>query len=276
MSVISDRFVQAEILIGDTPIRYRVAGDTGDPVLYLDGLHGGRWNAALQQLASRYRLFAPDLPGLVQWLSDGQGVQKLAHLFGSFIQGAIPNRRAHIVGTSVGASVALWVAVQAPALVDKLVIASPLSFRPGGVGRLSGLSDEDRLRRLYAHPERLERVDADASVRALDRMELLPTLEPRDDALFEKLGDLHVPVRVLFGTGDGIVPSEAARVYRKHIPRCHVTFVYEAGHVIDVDRPQAFVRLVDEFLSHGEGFFLNRGSTGYMRAPEGKLPTGAI
>jgi hypothetical protein len=64
--------------------------------------------------------------------------------------------------------------------------------------------------RLYAHPERqapLPPLDPAmrAKQQALVRRVIGP---PRDEALESRLPDLHVPVLVLFGTMDRMLPSE--------------------------------------------------------------------
>ena len=63
-----------------------------------------------------------------------------------------------------------------------------------------------------------------------------------------RLADLHVPVLVLFGTLDRMIPSEMGRLYCEKLPTCTLILVYDAGHALDADRPEAFVSAVDDFL----------------------------
>ncbi len=81
----------------------------------------------------------------------------------------------------------------------------------------------------------------------------LPELEDR-------LADLNVPVLVLFGTLDRVIPPEAGRIYREKLPNCHFILVYDAGHAVDADRPEAFASVVVDFLQRGEGFLVRRES----------------
>jgi len=66
---------------------------------------------------------------------------------------------------------------------------------------------------------------------------------------------------VLFGTEDRMIPPEMGRVYRQILPNCHLVLVYDAGHVIDGDRPEAFVSVVSDFLERREQFVVTRTSS---------------
>jgi pimeloyl-ACP methyl ester carboxylesterase len=71
---------------------------------------------------------------------------------------------------------------------------------------------------------------------------------------------LDLPVLVLFGTSDQVIPPEMGRVYREKLPRCSFVLVYDAGHAIDADRPEAFTAVVGEFLERGEGYLVRQES----------------
>ena len=50
------------------------------------------------------------------------------------------------------------------------------------------------------------------------------------------------------------------RVYREKMPNCNYILVYDAGHEVDADRPEAFVSVVSDFLQRHEAFLVNRQS----------------
>jgi len=80
----------------------------------------------------------------------------------------------------------------------------------------------------------------------------------RDPELERQLPTLNIPVLVLFGTLDRAIPPEMGRIYREKLPNCHFILVYDAGHAIDADRPEAFASVVDDFLQRREGFLVER------------------
>ena len=72
---------------------------------------------------------------------------------------------------------------------------------------------------------------------------------------------LALPVLVLFGTHDRVIPPEQGRHYKALLPNCHLVFVYDAGHAIGAERPEAFVDAVADFLERREAFVINRTPT---------------
>src|SRR2546423_933557 len=78
----------------------------------------------------------------------------------------------------------------------------------------------------------------------------------RDPDLEGKLSGLSMPVLVLFGTEDQVIPTEMGRIYREKLPNCQLVFVYDAGHALDAERPEAFASVVLDFLDRREGFLV--------------------
>ena len=72
------------------------------------------------------------------------------------------------------------------------------------------------------------------------------------------MAGIAVPVLALFGTRSTVVSTDAARLYSTLLPKCFTTMVYDAGHDIDLDRPDAVTAVVKNFLQHGETFIVNR------------------
>jgi pimeloyl-ACP methyl ester carboxylesterase len=51
------------------------------------------------------------------------------------------------------------------------------------------------------------------------------------------------------------------RHYKAILPNCHLVFVYDAGHEISTDRPEAFADVTDDFLQRHEAFVISRTET---------------
>ena len=118
-------------------------------------------------------------------------------------------------------------------------------------------------RRLSAHPERLGLDPAARSGRAFEEQALVQRLRgpDRDPELENRLRGLTVPTLVLFGTLDSVISPAMGRVYKDLIPGAHLVFVYDAGHVISTDRPEAFTEVVADFLERHEAFVISRAQT---------------
>lgn len=75
-----------------------------------------------------------------------------------------------------------------------------------------------------------------------------------------RLADIKCPVLALFGTKDKAAPPEQGDRYRALIPDCHLMFVYDAGHAIGADRPEALGFIALEFFERRDLFLVNRDS----------------
>jgi pimeloyl-ACP methyl ester carboxylesterase len=82
----------------------------------------------------------------------------------------------------------------------------------------------------------------------------------RDETLESRLGGLNIPVLVVFGTLDRMIPAEMGRLYCEKLPNCHLVLVYDAAHEVDADRPEAFVAVASDFLQRHEAFLVSRQS----------------
>jgi pimeloyl-ACP methyl ester carboxylesterase len=243
-------------------IRYRAAGQ-GDSVVCLHGAGGMRISAMHQLLAQQYRVMLLEAPGFGESpVNERSGtLQDLARTMGQAITD-LGIERFHLMGTSFGGKLALWMAIQEPERLQSLILVSPAAIRPEGEPRVP-ITPEERLGLLYAHPERqAPLLPLDPAIAAKQEALVQRLIgPPRDEALESKLADLNVPVLTLFGTLDRAIPPEMGRIYREKLPNCHFVLVYDAGHAMDADRPEAVASIVSDFLANGPAFVVNRQSS---------------
>jgi pimeloyl-ACP methyl ester carboxylesterase len=166
----------------------------------------------------------------------------------------------NLLGNSFGGRLALWLALEVPERIQALVLAAPAAILPENRPRIAAPESQAQL--MYAHPERQPpRPPADPAVIAKQDALVSRLRGPnRDPNLESRLSDLNVPVLVLFGTKDRMIPPEMGRIYREQLPNCHYILVYDAGHAIDADRPEAFASVVRDFLQRHESFVVNQTS----------------
>jgi pimeloyl-ACP methyl ester carboxylesterase len=77
-------------------------------------------------------------------------------------------------------------------------------------------------------------------------------------SLEEYMRQLPTPTLVLFGTLDRVAMG---RHYKALLPNSHLVFVYNAGHRIAAERPEAFTEVVADFLERREAFVVSRRTT---------------
>ena len=79
----------------------------------------------------------------------------------------------------------------------------------------------------------------------------------RDSEMEARLPDTKVPVLVLMGTADRLIPPEMGRHYREKLPDCHVVMVYDAAHALDAERLEAVASVIDDFLARPRKFVVS-------------------
>jgi len=226
--VFSEGFVEAD----GFRIRYREGG-AGAPVVYLHGAGGPRPNPAHDLLARRYRVIALEMPGFGE-SPENTRTQSIGEL-ASTIARAVKNLGVDtfsLIGRSFGGTTALWLALQAPERVLALVLEAPGAFRPDGA-------------RMPSNHPLVVRLRGPA----------------RDPELQRRLRGLATPTLVLFGTRDDVIAPSMGRIYKELLPNGHLVFVYDAGHGISTDRPEAYTEVVVDFLERHEAFVISRERT---------------
>jgi pimeloyl-ACP methyl ester carboxylesterase len=255
-----ERFVEVD----GFRIRYLEAG-SGESLVCFHASGGPRLSHGHELLAEQRRVILFETPG---WGTSAlnersENVADLARTMAAAIA-ALGIERYNLWGTSFGGRLAAWLAVQYPERLDALVLVAPAAILPENhTSRVAGVPLADRARLYFAHPERQPQgPPPDAQVIARQETMLRRLRGPnRDPDLEGRLAALSVPTLVLFGTEDRLIPTEMGRIYREIMPNCNLIYVYDAGHHIDADRPEAFAGVVSDFLERHEQFVVTRTSS---------------
>jgi pimeloyl-ACP methyl ester carboxylesterase len=262
-------------------VNYVEAG-AGFPVVLIHGFgyshHTWRFNQPA--LAGRYRAVALDLPGFgasARTRLPRFAIRTQARAVRDFIR-ELGIDRAHVVGHSLGGTIALRLALDHPEAVARLVVVdSPLTAarfpygllrRAAGLGPVgpavfkalfyygfaSGYLLRSGLARSYgpdpvpeglpAYFEGLYRVRGSA-----DTLVAILKSPPVDPYLEADLPDLRVPLLAVWGGADRVVPPRVADRLRQLVPAARVEVLPGAGHSPHETRPAEFNRLVLEFLT---------------------------
>ena len=257
-------FVERYVEVDGFRIRYLEAG-SGPPLVCFHASGGPRLSRGHELLAERHRVILFEAPGFGQSAVNerSESMADLARTMASAVA-AIGIERYSLWGTSFGGRLACWLAVQFPERLDALVLVAPAAILPEGhTSRTAGVPLADRAGLYFAHPERQPpSPPPDPAVIAKQEALVGRLRGPNRDADLEaRLAGLNVPTLVLFGTEDRLIPSEMGRVYREIMPNCHLVLVYDSGHHIDADRPEAFASVVLDFLERHEQFLVARTSS---------------
>ena len=243
-------------------IRYMAAGE-GPAVVHLHGAGGLRLTAGHDLLSRQFRVVVFEMPGFGA-SPKNERTRDMPELAATMAKAAdaLNLEQFNLMGTSFGGKTALWLAILQPERVRALVLEAPAAIRPQDSEPPSG-SPEEMASRLYAHPERATPLPPpDPEVRAKTAQLVGRLRGPnRDVDLETRLPALAVPTLVLFGTLDRVISPDMGRFYKELMPNCHLVFVYDAGHAISSDRPEAFAEVVSDFIERREAFVISRTET---------------
>ena len=234
-----ERFVEAD----GFRIRVLEKGE-GEPLVFFHTARGVRLTPAHARLAETRRVIALEAPGFGR-SPVNQRTADLPALARTMLAGAeaLGLQTFDLMGHSFGGKLALWAAILGPETVRALVLVAPSAIRAES----------------WSPPTVQEGVDPEVGRQQAALVARLfgPAV---DEALESRMGEIACPVLALFGTRDALIPTHFARRYKQLLPKANVMFVYDAGHSITEDRPDATASLIEDFLQEPGGFLVNRTS----------------
>jgi pimeloyl-ACP methyl ester carboxylesterase len=262
LSGVHSEYAQA----GPYRLRYLEAG-SGPPLLLVHGLASNAlqdWGRLVPKLARRYHVYAPDLPGFgrsARPASADYSIPMQVEAVRAFLD-AVGVERARVAGISMGGWIAARFAGERPARVERLVLVDAAGMRPDDAHPIPAESllprDVAGVRRLIAtvryRPPAVppffvrdildERLREEWIVRrALESMRL------GRDWLDGTLARAQMPVLVVWGEQDALIPVAYAPRLAAEFEHARVAILDGCGHVPIADCPSAFDRELTTFLA---------------------------
>lgn len=248
---------------------FDVWGRGGSPLLMVHGfmMHGEMFYPVIDLLARTHLVIIPDLRGYgnSRELPGPYTVAQHSRDL-DYILSALGFDAVHLLGYSMGGTVAQHFAWHHPAKVRSLILSNTFAYKA-----LTGL---ERLQQQLV-PQVVGRVGADGLGKLLHPrlVELVGKLDPatyrwylsmmrqnRTDVLLRSLHDLfkfdsrawlpklQVPALVLGGSHDLIVPPAHAHQLAQLLPQARIKIFDQAGHSAIHTHTEAYIGLVRSFL----------------------------
>jgi 2-succinyl-6-hydroxy-2,4-cyclohexadiene-1-carboxylate synthase len=249
------------------------------PVLLLHGFLGCKddWHQIASSLQTGRRVAVFDLPGhgpAADAREDSDcSMEAACHRIEAVLE-ALEATRAHIIGYSFGARVALHFAVTRPSCIASLVLESGSPGIEDDADRDARRRDDEMranaliqrgLEAFVAEWEELPLFESQKSLpdetlagqrrRRLggDAEALARSLRHAGTGVQHWLGGhlalINAPVLLIAGEVDAKF-VDAARQMHDALPHSHLEIVATAGHNVHLEKPDEFLALVDEFLAH--------------------------
>jgi pimeloyl-ACP methyl ester carboxylesterase len=237
--------------IGPYRIHSEHAG-SGPPVVLLHGLSGSRrwWRFTVPALAPHFSVHIPELVGFGGSRRPVRqpDMLEMAHIIGEWMRVIAPDENATLVGHSMGGQLALHIAARVR-LPEKLVLVSA-----SGMPRRWSVRDAARFLagalppRAWGAPTFLPTIATDA-LRAGPRTLMRATYFVLQDDVRPLLRRITCPTLLLWGALDPLVPLAHARSLARKLPNARLVVVDDAAHNAMADQPDAFNRLLLDFLT---------------------------
>ena len=263
--------VKKEATVFSYKIHYIEAG-RGAPVILLHGSggEGARWMPTIKGLASEFRVIAPDQIG---WgASDKPMTIYHNGVFAEFLarfMREIGVAKASLVGQSMGAGVALQMAVSYPQLVDRMVLVNGGGFRSASDAPRAGAPDwharqisnagtlaesREYLEKMYYNHSLIS--DQQVEDNLILRLRSAYTAESVQIANARGLGGIteeqaraiKTPTLLVWGATDKLSPTADADKLNAAIAGSRKVLIDKAGHYPFIEHPEKFNQVVREFL----------------------------
>jgi pimeloyl-ACP methyl ester carboxylesterase len=214
------------------------------------------------ELARHFTVYVPAHPGFAvsTGLDDIHDMDDLAWHTIDLLD-ILGLERVPLVGFSLGAWLAVEMAVLRPERVSRTVLVNAAGLRlpdaPMGELFIDDLGD---LRKLLFFDPQGPNVDL-ALPTSLEDPRILHWLRAREATarlawnpylhnpkLAEKLRRVESPALVLWGRHDRLIPLEHGKYYAEHLPKGRLEVLDECGHMLPFEKPDEFARKTVEFI----------------------------
>lgn len=280
----TQRYHLDSVVLHKDTLRYVDLGD-GPPVVLVHGLLGSHlsWGNQIERLAERYRVIAPDLFGHGE--SDKPSGDYSLSSHAATIRDLMDHldiESAPMVGHSLGGGIIMQMTYLFPERIDRLALVSSGGLGPevslllkaatlpgsefvlpvlasdwvrrnteGALAQLGkwglpvqpGPSMAETWRSFASVSDRSTREAFLASTRAVVGPRGQTVSAKQHFQRFETMASL-----LIWGGKDRMIPASHADNIRREVPNSRVEIFPDAGHFPQLDEPDFFFRLLDEFL----------------------------
>jgi len=237
-------------------------GGDATPIVFLHGVGSDKsvWRPQLAHFGTGRRTIAFDYPGYGD--SDPAPEGTTRDDYAEAIHSAMHElnvERAHVCGLSLGGVVAVALCHAVPNHCASLILADSFATHPDGqaITDRSFAASADLRAMAEARVDVLLAQPADPAVRS----EVVETMAKIDPAAYrigaeavwladqrERTAAIRVPTLVICGTEDKVTPPTLSHELVQLIPGASYAPIEGAGHLGNIERPEAFNTLVDAFI----------------------------
>jgi pimeloyl-ACP methyl ester carboxylesterase len=238
---------------------------SGAPLLFLHAANGFRPNDPyIAALSAGRRLICPSHPGfgtssLPGWIDS---VDDIAHIYLELMD-QMGLTKVDLIGCSIGGWISTEMLTKAPERFGKVVLVAPVGIKTGPWDKLDipdifVMPPTEVPKMMFHDPAKMavdpaKLTDDQLAIQARNRETLaLLVWEPymHNPKLTHRLQRVSSPTLFVRGASDGLVSAAYLENYAKFVKGAKTATIPEAGHAPHLEQPEAFTRVVVDFLGH--------------------------
>jgi branched-chain amino acid transport system permease protein len=292
------------VQLNDVKLHYQKQGEGKVPIVFIHGNFGSwrHWMPALDSLADNYTCYAPDFRGCGDSSAPvgSYDIETLSYDILSFAD-ALELDQFHLVGHSLGGAVAQELAGTSPERIITLTLLAPAPAE--GLKSLEKVSTSGSTFSATNVFQFFDNIGLRKTIHRASFKKTMPVLRNNkayldiitEDAVkmdikafdgflkalktwrgTECLKNLNMPVLIIHGDLDSVVPLQPLKNMQQHIKGCKFHTFHGIGHAPQMENPEAFNKLLTAFLRGNDiepmsNFFFKKVPTGLLAKLKLKL-----
>jgi pimeloyl-ACP methyl ester carboxylesterase len=236
------------------------------------------WHAVMEPLSACGTVIAYDRPAFglterpLKWTGQNPyGPEaNIALLLGLMDHFGV--QKAFLIGNSAGGTLSMQFAIQYPQRVQALILVDPAVYENGGPAwvRILGKTPQmqhlgplfvrsiqksglDLIQEAWHDPSKITQATWDGytlplKADAWDQALWFFTMASHDTGLLQHLQDFKLPILVITGDDDRIVPTADSVKLAGELSGAKLVVIQEAGHVPHEEQPAVFMQVINEFV----------------------------
>lgn len=253
------------------PIYYQVNGKKKETLLLIHGLGASAysWRKVIPLLENDFKVITIDLWGFGKSSKDApldMDIDEHLQIIEDLLD-YLHVDKVHVVGNSMGAHIALWMATQLPERVDKVIAISPASdprLVPQYIRRMKWISNwtplvvnHNMVRRMLlnvlGNPHNIDTEMVEAYLEpyldAKAHLSFAASLKViEDDRVFNSLPTIKKPVLTLWGERDRVIPRKVINKIVAQLPSVELKTHPKSGHCPMEEHPEWCAENIISFI----------------------------
>ena len=276
MTTITEKYVKT----GEWQTFFHQSGqENEETIIFLHGSGPGvtawvNWRYALATVGENYHCIAPDLLGFGNsdapkplpknrqgWMD--RWVEQIIHLMD-----ALKLEKVHLVGNSLGCSIALELLIEYPERFDKVVLMGPggtpntkISFE---LGRAKGFYDNPSPKKMkqimswFVYDEKKMANEIEELTEIRYKTAMRPEIQESNESIFATtavpvpitaLNRIEHPILLVHGKNDMVCSVESSYYLLSHLPNAQLHVYSQCGHWTQIEQKDSFNALIQEFFA---------------------------